>query len=153
MKPAPPPSLTPLRRTHWGAYARIVQEGHLLLIQKCRGPYTGMWDLPGGTIEFGETPAEAVLREVEEETGLKAAVDDLMAAPSARLRFLEAGQEVELHHLGVLFNCGIRGGGAFRAEGDGLDASGARWFSPEELAHTPLTPFARVAAGLEPASD
>src|SRR5580700_5648302 len=44
--------------------------GRLLLIQRGHEPGAGLWSLPGGRIEAGETDAEALVREMEEETGL-----------------------------------------------------------------------------------
>jgi 8-oxo-dGTP diphosphatase len=44
--------------------------GRLLLIQRGHQPHQGLWSLPGGRIEAGESPEEAVIREVREETGL-----------------------------------------------------------------------------------
>jgi 8-oxo-dGTP diphosphatase len=45
--------------------------GRLLLIQRGHDPHRGLWSLPGGRIEAGESPEEAVVREVREETGLE----------------------------------------------------------------------------------
>lgn len=45
-------------------------EGELLLVQRSIEPRKGMWTLPGGYVEVGETTEEAALRELEEETGL-----------------------------------------------------------------------------------
>ena len=45
-------------------------EGRLLLIQRGRPPHQGRWSLPGGRVEPGESLAQAVEREVREETGL-----------------------------------------------------------------------------------
>lgn len=44
--------------------------GRLLLIRRGRPPQAGSWSLPGGRIEAGETPEQAVVREIAEETGL-----------------------------------------------------------------------------------
>ena len=44
--------------------------GRLLLVQRGRAPHRGRWSLPGGRVEAGESPEEAVEREVREETGL-----------------------------------------------------------------------------------
>lgn len=60
------------QHTRIGAYA-ILRDGDNLLL--CRlsdmlGPHAGKWTLPGGGIEFGEHPEQAMVREVHEETGL-----------------------------------------------------------------------------------
>ncbi|MGW5054192.1 NUDIX hydrolase [Actinokineospora sp. NPDC004072] len=48
--------------------------GRLLLIRRARPPGAGLWSLPGGKVDPGESDAEAVRREVREETGLEVAV-------------------------------------------------------------------------------
>jgi 8-oxo-dGTP diphosphatase len=58
--------------------AVIVDADRLLLIRRGRPPAQGRWSLPGGRVEHGETVAEAVLREVAEETGLHAVCGDLV---------------------------------------------------------------------------
>jgi 8-oxo-dGTP diphosphatase len=50
--------------------AIVVQDGSLLMIRRGRGPAGGSWSVPGGKIERGEMAAEAVIRELAEETGL-----------------------------------------------------------------------------------
>ena len=50
--------------------AVVVGEGELLLIQRGRGAGAGLWSIPGGRVEYGETLADAVVRELAEETGL-----------------------------------------------------------------------------------
>ena len=49
-----------------GAYGIVIQNSRILLTLKKSGPYTGLWGLPGGGIEFGESLEETVTRELLE---------------------------------------------------------------------------------------
>jgi 8-oxo-dGTP diphosphatase len=58
--------------------AVAVVDDHLLLIRRGHGPAAGEWSVPGGRVEWGETLAEAVVREVAEETGVEAVCGPLL---------------------------------------------------------------------------
>ena len=58
--------------------AIAVRDRELLMVRRGRGPAGGTWSLPGGRIELRETAAEAVVREVLEETGLGAVCGPLV---------------------------------------------------------------------------
>jgi 8-oxo-dGTP diphosphatase len=58
--------------------AVVVDEDDLLLIRRGRGAAQGTWSVPGGRVEPGELLAEAVVRELLEETGLEGVCEDLV---------------------------------------------------------------------------
>jgi len=66
--------------------------GRLLLIQRGHAPHQGLWSLPGGRVEAGESPEAAVEREVLEETGLRVRV----GAAVGRVRIPAGGVEYEV---------------------------------------------------------
>lgn len=63
-----------------GANALIERDRAVLLVRLSYGPRLGRWALPGGLVEREETPEAAAIRETEEETGLRIAIDGLLAA-------------------------------------------------------------------------
>ena len=98
-----------------------------LLIQRKKEPYTGLWALPGGKWDFGESLAEAVLREVYEETGLQPSFSNLLAIVNCRL--LPRAQQDHGGHF-LLFVCALTAPfGAAQEQKEGTVA----WFSAHEL--------------------
>lgn len=58
--------------------AIVVRDGALLMIKRGRQPHAGLWSIPGGRVEPGEYLADALRREVREETGLEIDVGELV---------------------------------------------------------------------------
>lgn len=56
----------------------VIRDGSALLIRRGSEPLKGQWSIPGGLLEIGETLAEAVQRELREETGLEVRVVELI---------------------------------------------------------------------------
>jgi 8-oxo-dGTP diphosphatase len=98
--------------------------GRLLLVRRGRPPSAGLWSVPGGRVEPGETPAQAAVREVREETGLDVTVGDLLAT-------VEIGDFVVPDFAAEVL------GGELRA---GDDAADVRWCTFDEAALLRLTP-------------
>ena len=61
---------TPLVRPQLAVSASIFRDDQILLVRRAREPAKGVYTLPGGRVEFGETLVEAITREVREETSL-----------------------------------------------------------------------------------
>jgi 8-oxo-dGTP diphosphatase len=66
------------------ALAFVERDGHYLVLERAQDPYRGLWDLPGGFVEAGESPVEAVKREISEETGLRVGAPTILGAYSSR---------------------------------------------------------------------
>lgn len=68
--------MTPQPRMAVGAV--IVEDDALLMIRRANEPGAGRWSLPGGRVDWGETLAHAVVREVLEETGVECVIGELL---------------------------------------------------------------------------
>ena len=102
--------------------------GRLLLIQRGHEPEAGRWSLPGGRVKPGESDADAVVREVREETGMVVAPGGLIGSVE---RPGPAGAVYHIHD----YAAAVTGGRL--AAGD--DAADARWIGQAELAGLALT--------------
>jgi 8-oxo-dGTP diphosphatase len=70
---------SPVQPTHpqLAVSAAIFRDGNILLVRRARSPGKGLYSLPGGRVEFGESLHQALHREVDEETALKIEIVDL----------------------------------------------------------------------------
>ena len=114
------------------AYAVIVDDRGMLLSHWNEGGYSG-WTLPGGGIDPGEDPADAAVREVFEETGFAAELEDLIGVDShvvpAERRI--GTKEHSLHALRIVYRAHVTGG-ALTYELDG-STDYAAWFPLDEI--------------------
>ena len=103
-------------------------QGRLLLIKRGHAPGAGLWSLPGGRIEPGETDAEALVREMREETGL--VIDPGQLIGTVR-RPARDGAIFDIRDYAATVT-----GGTLRP---GDDAADARWVAASELESLPIT--------------
>lgn len=114
------------------AYAVIVEAGKVLLPHWNESGHSA-WTLPGGGIDWGEDPADAAVREVLEETGFVAVLDELLGIDSlvipAEERF-EPGRG-PAHAIRIVYRAHVVGG-ELRDEPDG-STDKAAWFELAEV--------------------
>jgi 8-oxo-dGTP diphosphatase len=103
--------------------------GRLLLIKRGHEPGLGLWSVPGGRIEPGETDQEAVVRETREETGLIVTPGPLIG--SVRRPAGQPGAELDIRD----YAAAIVGGQLVAGD----DADDVMWAGPGELGTLPLT--------------
>jgi 8-oxo-dGTP diphosphatase len=135
-------------RTRLGAYALCRDDDARLLLTRLATIEVdaGAWTLPGGGVEFGEHPDAAVLRELEEETGLRGEIEEIAGVFSHVYRRSRAANGADLHFLGVLYHCRVVGG-ELRDEVDGT-TDAARWFDRGQVADLRLVEIARFGVDL-----
>jgi ADP-ribose pyrophosphatase YjhB (NUDIX family) len=108
--------------------AAIVRDGKILVVRRARAPAHGLYTLPGGVVEVGETLVEAVAREVLEETGMT--VEPVALAGFREAVARDAQDRVERHFVILCFAARWQAGEP--ALNEELDE--ARWLDPAELA-------------------
>ena len=81
--------------------AAIVRHGQVLVVRRARTPAQGLFTLPGGVVEAGETLAEAVVREVLEETSLT--IEPVALAGHREVITRDAAQRVQRHFVIMAF--------------------------------------------------
>lgn len=115
------------------AVSAVVVDGErLLLVQRDHAPAAGTWALPGGRVEAGETLAEAVTRELREETGIEGMCGALLGWTE-----LIDGDDGAPHLVILGFEVTLLAASEPEASGDARDA---RWVSVVDVAEQHLTP-------------
>ncbi len=112
------------------ACALVDGDGRVLLAQRPEGKsLAGLWEFPGGKVEQGETPEEALIRELAEELGIETKVSCL-----APLTFASHSYE-SFHLLMPLYVC-RRSWGVPQAR----EAQALKWVRPNRLREYPMPP-------------
>jgi 8-oxo-dGTP diphosphatase len=128
-----------------GAYSICVDSHDRLLLTRLSPgqPEEGLWTLPGGAVAFGESPEDAVLRELEEETGYKGDVIRVAATFSHMWQRSPYAKGGTLHQVGILYEVAVIGG-AERAEVGG-SSDRVSWIPIPEVSDLRVGPLVQRA--------
>ena len=112
------------------AVALIDVDGRVLLAQRPEGKsMAGLWEFPGGKVHEGETPEQALVRELHEELGI-----DTKNSCLAPIAFASHGYD-DFHLLMPLFACRV-----WRGQPQSLEGQELRWVRPVRLRDFPMPP-------------
>ncbi len=124
----------------YGAYALVVQHAKLLLTKKQTGPYIGLWDLPGGGIEFNETPEVALRRELQEETALAVKQLELLSVLTHCGEYKNDQGSYLFHHIGIIYRAH-----SISEIPNTIPEEEMRWIDCAQIVRSELTPLAQQA--------
>ena len=136
--PGSPPPLGDRPLVLVAAVALVDVDGRVLIAQRPAGKsMAGLWEFPGGKVDPGETPEQALVRELQEELGIETATSCL-----APIAFASHGYE-KFHLLMPVFACRKWTGVPRPREGQAL-----KWVMPGELGRFPMPPADLPLVGL-----
>src|SRR3954469_12892120 len=125
--------IRPQRMMHVVAGVLVDGAGRILIAQRPPGKHlAGMWEFPGGKLEAGETPLEALARELDEELGIS--VDPLSFEALIRIPWHFGEREMLLEAIVVR---------AWTGDAQALDAAAIEWLAPAQIDPGPLAPADR----------
>jgi len=114
-------------RPYLAVSAAIFRDGRVLIVRRARAPAKGVYTLPGGGVELGETLEQAVIREIREETALDIEPIELVGFRQAIAR--DAAGRVERHFVILPFAARYVAGEVLLNE----ELSEAHWLEPSAL--------------------
>ena len=142
--PVAPDDSTMPKGQRFAAYGFATDpDGRILLTEIARGyPGAGRWHLPGGGTDVGEQPAEALLRELYEETGQRGEITELLGVTHRRNPGANGpeGHPLNWHAVRALYRVFVPEPSPLRVtEAAGGSTAAAAWFAPEELSRLSVT--------------
>ena len=117
-----------------GVGAIVLHEGRVLLVKRGHAPGLGLWSVPGGLVDVGETTVDAARREVDEETGLTVRIAGLVGVLDRVTR--DAEGRVRYHWVLIDYLAIPESTETLTA---GSDAAEVRWVTIDEVERLPIT--------------
>ncbi|MGO2111108.1 MAG: NUDIX hydrolase [Pseudoclavibacter sp.] len=122
----------------------VIIDGDRMLLAHWRDRGRSGWTLPGGGVEPGEDPVEGAVREIWEETGYHASIDELLGIDSIIIKSSDRliGGRGPMQGLRIVYRASVIGGDLRHEVGGSTDE--ARWFDLDELAELRTVSLVRV---------
>jgi 8-oxo-dGTP diphosphatase len=114
-----------------GASIAVFKDRKVLLVKRGRPPFAGLWSLPGGKVEGGESPRQAACRELKEETGIEAEVEGIIDT----VRVAAGGPGDSMTYRLTVFYGRPIGGSLTSAS----DSEMAEWVNLDDIDALPMT--------------
>jgi ADP-ribose pyrophosphatase YjhB (NUDIX family) len=130
---APPASLVAP-----SAFVAVLHSGRLLLVRRCD---SGVWELPGGRVDVGESAQDAAVRETAEEAGVQVAITGLAGLFTDPRHVIRSPDGEVRQQFALLFRGRAIGG---LPHGDQSETSAAAWVRVEDLPGLPMEPAERA---------
>lgn len=124
----------PFTAARVGVGAVVIRDGKVLLVQRGRAPGKGLWAIPGGSVELGESLQAAAEREILEETGVVIRAGE----PIYAFDLIENDESGNLRFHYVIIDLKTEYVSGEPAAAD--DAEDARWLAREELKSFNIAP-------------
>jgi ADP-ribose pyrophosphatase YjhB (NUDIX family) len=118
-------------------FVAVLRRGRLLLVRRCDN---GVWELPGGRVDIGETAEQAAVRETAEEAGVQVVITGLAGLFTDPRHVIRAPDGEVRQQFAVLFRGRAVGG---LPHGDQSETSEAAWIRVEDLPALPMEPAER----------
>lgn len=115
-----------------GVGVAVIKDGALLMVKRGRGPNAGMWAIPGGKVDYGESMPAAAIRELREETGIVAEIERVIWVGDA----IGPGDPPDWHYTLVDYLARMTGGRLEAAD----DAELVAWVPLDQVLDLPVTP-------------
>ncbi len=129
-------------KIHLGVYGIFFKNDEVLVIKKTRGPYTGQYDLPGGSLEFEESVTDCLKREFLEETNSEVKEMNLIGINEYSCKYKkETSEIIDFHHVGIYYKVNIIFD-SLKTSADGHDSGGALFVKISDLNKKNTSPIA-----------
>lgn len=115
----------------------VLKSGKILAAKRANPPSQGLWSVPGGATELGETIQETAHREIDEECGIKIEVGQVFMVEN--LIVPDGRGSIRFHYV-VTYILAHYVSGEARPDSDALEV---RWVTPEEMNNLDMNPVVR----------